>query len=95
MRVAMFHNRYARRGGEDEAFDREVDLLRKAGCEVFVFEVDSDEVRGPLGTARAARECLVCTVTRNVLPIWRALHLPADSRSRLSLVSMRRLPGAW
>ena len=41
MRVALFHNRYATRGGEDAAFDLEVEQLRKAGCDVRVFVVDN------------------------------------------------------
>lgn len=54
MRIALFHNRYAQRGGEDAAFDREIDLLRKAGCEVHVMTVDSADVRSTPGRLRAA-----------------------------------------
>jgi glycosyltransferase involved in cell wall biosynthesis len=54
MRVALFHNRYARRGGEDAAFDLEAELLRKAGCQVHVFCVESAALRGPTATLRAA-----------------------------------------
>lgn len=54
MRVGVFHNRYAQRGGEDAAVDREVEQLRKAGCEVDRFTVDSGEVTGGLARARAA-----------------------------------------
>ena len=53
MRVAVFHNRYARRGGEDAAVDLEVEQLRKAGCEVHLFTVESGEVTGPWERARA------------------------------------------
>jgi len=53
MRVALFHNRYAKRGGEDTAFDREVEQLRKAEIDVRVFTVDSAPV-GAAGTIRAA-----------------------------------------
>ena len=46
MRVAVFHNRYVFRGGEDAVVDLEVELLRKAGHEVHLFSVDS--ARDPL-----------------------------------------------
>jgi len=53
MRVALFHNRYATRGGEDAAFDLEVEQLRKAGCDVRTFVVDNASL-GPAGAVRAA-----------------------------------------
>ena len=53
MRIAVFHNRYARRGGEDAAVDLEVEQLRKAGCEVHLFTVESGEVTRPVARARA------------------------------------------
>ena len=51
MRVAIFHNRYAQRGGEDSVVETETELLRKAGCEVALFSVES----APLLRSRAAR----------------------------------------
>ena len=45
MRIAVFHNGYVCRGGEDAVVDLEVDLLRKAGHEVHLFSVDSAEIR--------------------------------------------------
>jgi glycosyltransferase involved in cell wall biosynthesis len=51
MRVALFHNRYAQRGGEDAVVETEAELLRKAGCEVALFTVES----APLLRSRAAR----------------------------------------
>jgi glycosyltransferase involved in cell wall biosynthesis len=54
MRVALFHNRYAQRGGEDAAFDLEVELLRKAGCEVRPFLVDNGDVQGAMGALQTA-----------------------------------------
>jgi glycosyltransferase involved in cell wall biosynthesis len=53
MRVGVFHNRYAQRGGEDAAVDLEVEQLRKAGCEVHLFTVESGEVTGTWERARA------------------------------------------
>ncbi len=53
MRVAVFHNRYAQRGGEDRAVDFEVECLRKAGHEVHPFLVDSRSLRSPADTLRA------------------------------------------
>lgn len=46
MRVAVFHNRYAQRGGEDRAVDLEIEGLRKLGHEVHPFLVDSRDLRG-------------------------------------------------
>ena len=51
MRVALFHNRYIQRGGEDIAFDFEVDLLSKAGHQVEVFTVDNREEIGASAAA--------------------------------------------
>ncbi len=51
MRVAIFHNRYARRGGEDSVVETEALLLRKAGCDVARFDVES----ATLVSSRAAR----------------------------------------
>ena len=53
MRIALFHNRYRVRGGEDAVVDLEADLLRKAGCEVHLFSVDSRDVSGMGDTLRA------------------------------------------
>jgi len=56
MRIAIFHNRYRLRGGEDEAVDAQVELLAKAGHEVRLFAVDNgEEIRGVGGALRAAR----------------------------------------
>lgn len=51
MRIAIFHNRYAQRGGEDSVVETEAELLRKAGCEVRMFTVDS----APLLASRSAQ----------------------------------------
>jgi glycosyltransferase involved in cell wall biosynthesis len=55
MRVGLFHNRYRQRGGEDTAFDVEVDLLSKAGHQVEIFTVDNAQEigRSPLAALRA------------------------------------------
>jgi len=53
IRVAVFHNRYAQRGGEDAAVDLEVEQLRKAGCEVQRCFVESGAVTGAWPRARA------------------------------------------
>jgi glycosyltransferase involved in cell wall biosynthesis len=57
MRVAIFHNRYRHRGGEDSVVDFEAELLRKAGHEVRMFVVDNrDEIaRSPAGVLGALR----------------------------------------
>jgi glycosyltransferase involved in cell wall biosynthesis len=51
VRIAIFHNRYAQRGGEDSVVETEAELLRKAGCEVRMFTVDS----APLLASRSAQ----------------------------------------
>jgi glycosyltransferase involved in cell wall biosynthesis len=57
-RVLIAHNRYrsAWPSGEDLVFDAEVELLRAHGHTVETFERTSDDIRGALGTARAARD---------------------------------------
>ena len=44
MRVALFHNRYRQRGGEDAVVEFEAELLRSVGIETFVLELDNEEV---------------------------------------------------
>jgi glycosyltransferase involved in cell wall biosynthesis len=61
VRVAILHNRYARRGGEDSVVETEAELLRKAGCEVSLFLVES----APLARSRAARAAAVHRVRWN------------------------------
>lgn len=55
MRIAIFHNRYVYRGGEDSVVDTEAELLRKSGHDVRLFTVDNrDAIEGsPLGAVRA------------------------------------------
>ena len=56
MRIALFHNRYLQRGGEDTAVDGEAELLEKGGHRVERCFVDTrDFVAGrPLGALRTA-----------------------------------------
>jgi glycosyltransferase involved in cell wall biosynthesis len=55
LRVAILHNRYAQRGGEDAVVETEAELLRKAGCEVALFLVDSAPLlRSPVARLQAA-----------------------------------------
>lgn len=54
MHVGLFHNYYAQRGGEDAVFDRELELLGKAGCVVNACTVDSGDAVGPAAAVRAA-----------------------------------------
>lgn len=56
MRILVVHHRYRVRGGEDQAVDREVALLREAGVEVELWERDSKEIVGYLAKVHAARE---------------------------------------
>lgn len=56
MRVAIFHNRYLQRGGEDTASDAEAALLAKAGHEVHRFTVENRDAiqASPLAPVRVA-----------------------------------------
>ncbi len=56
MRILVVHHRYRVRGGEDQAVDREVALLRSAGMEVELWERDSKEITGIVARINAARE---------------------------------------
>ena len=53
MRVLMLHNRYLQRGGEDESFEAEVELLRKNNCDVIVYEENNERIRN-LGSVHTA-----------------------------------------
>ena len=59
MRIAIFHNRYRERGGEDTAVDGEAELLEKGGHAVVRCIADNREVLasapGVLRTALRAR----------------------------------------
>lgn len=46
MKIAVFHNRYQTRGGEDSMFELEVSALRAAGQEVVTYEVDNTQALG-------------------------------------------------
>jgi glycosyltransferase involved in cell wall biosynthesis len=56
VRIAVFHNRYAQRGGEDGVVDFEAELLRKAGHEVHLVLADSLDLRTPGQRLRAGLE---------------------------------------
>ena len=53
LRVLMVHNHYLVRGGEDESFAAETELLRAGGHEVETYVRDNEEIasRGRLRTA--------------------------------------------
>jgi hypothetical protein len=44
LRVLVCHNRYQLRGGEDSVFESEVELLRRHGNKVHVFERNNSEI---------------------------------------------------
>jgi glycosyltransferase involved in cell wall biosynthesis len=56
MRILVVHHRYRVRGGEDQAVDREVALLRGGGEEVELWERDSREITGVITRLNAALE---------------------------------------
>jgi glycosyltransferase involved in cell wall biosynthesis len=45
MRIAVAHNRYKYAGGEDTVRRAEIEMLRDAGHEVFLFEVDNSVIQ--------------------------------------------------
>jgi glycosyltransferase involved in cell wall biosynthesis len=44
MKILLVHNKYQQAGGEDSAFQADVNLLRNAGHQVFVYERDNAEI---------------------------------------------------
>lgn len=54
MRVLLVHNRYQIRAGEDQVFDRELDLLRQRGHAVRAFTVTNDAIATPTQRLAAA-----------------------------------------
>jgi len=57
MKILLCHNYYQQRGGEDESFEAEADLLEAHGQEVVRFTVHNDTVDG-MSRWRVARETL-------------------------------------
>jgi glycosyltransferase involved in cell wall biosynthesis len=51
MKILIAHNRYQQRGGEDFAFDGEVELLRSAGHDVHTLVVSNDDINSSLAKA--------------------------------------------
>lgn len=79
MRIALFHNYYQLRGGEDQVFELEVQALRKLGHEVFPFTArNEDSLRhaSPLDTLRLA---------------WNAPHNPASHASIADFLRRHRI----
>jgi glycosyltransferase involved in cell wall biosynthesis len=78
MRVAIFHNRYWERGGEDTSVAAQMELLGKAGHEVHLCSVDNREgIRGSAGALRAARHARWNPHTRGRVEAFLAEH-PCD-----------------
>ena len=57
MRIAIFHNRYRERGGEDTAVDGEAELLEKGGHTVVRCIADNREALSRRRSARCAPRC--------------------------------------
>ena len=53
LKILMVHCYYQQRGGEDESFDAEVDLLRANGHEVVTYARNNDDA-GDVGQFRLA-----------------------------------------
>src|ERR1700736_3316436 len=54
MRILVAHNRYKYAGGEDSVMRAEVDMLRSAGNDVELFEVDNKSIQGTVAKIVAA-----------------------------------------
>src|SRR5260370_14243135 len=54
MRILVAHNRYKYAGGEDSVMRAEVDMLRSAGNDVEVYEVDNKSIQGTVAKIVAA-----------------------------------------
>lgn len=58
MKIALFHNSYQTRGGEDSMFELEVAALRKAGQEIVTYQVDNTKVLANGGIQAKIRTAL-------------------------------------
>lgn len=52
MRILICHNYYQQRGGECEAVDRDISLLREAGHDVNTFTRHNDDLKGASGVVK-------------------------------------------
>ena len=77
MRILVVHHRYRVRGGEDQAVDREVSLLREGGLEVELWERDSREIAGLFARAHAALEIPYSEQSRDELASKLAAYQPS------------------
>ena len=96
MRVALFHNRYLQRGGEDVAVEEQAELLEKAGHRVLRCIVDKSNgdhvehagrvVRGPDGR----RELIWSSVGDDRVETFREWVWQSDGQTRYSIHGMGR-----
>jgi glycosyltransferase involved in cell wall biosynthesis len=75
MRIAVLHNHYLGRGGEDVVFEAEVNLLRQHGHEVFTYTV-SNEVISQVSSLTALRMAVWNAPMYRELREWFARHRP-------------------
>src|SRR6266404_1770502 len=54
MRILLSHNYYRDRGGEDDVFETESDLLRQRGHDVFEYVRSNSEITASLGSRLAS-----------------------------------------
>ncbi len=69
--VLMVHNRYRQRGGEDIAFENDIDLLREHGHPVTVYEQSNDRIHGMNRWHLAARTIWSLESSRDVAALIR------------------------
>lgn len=58
MKVITVYNRYVNRGGEDEVFESEIDLLRRHGCDVYPVEEQTRPPHTLISKISAAGTCV-------------------------------------
>lgn len=78
MRILQLHNRYRYVSGENRMFDATVDLLRRRGHEVYVFERSSNTIKGIWGRIHALRQGMYSRAAKQAFA-----SLLADARPAL------------
>ena len=75
MRIVVAHNRYKYAGGEDAAMCSEVEMLRRAGHDVELFEADNATIDGTMAKIVAAGSLFhSSTSSRRMAQLLRTFH---------------------
>lgn len=73
MRILLCHSYYRQRGGEDQCFEEEAQLLRDHGHEVFEFTRSNEELIGRSGLELATKTVWNSTAARELKALLRSL----------------------